>query len=109
MSQLPLTPSLLLIILSLFALHSLYRRSLSQNNQDRFSLIQRLDRQWCEFGIQIVLHNGGLIRIFRHQMLEQDYKRLNALLDEGEGHISCLVQLKEMESKHQTEKSVRGK
>lgn len=88
-SSLPLSPSLLLIILSF---HCFQRFSQPFEDPEQiFFEVQRIDRQWREFGLQILLEEGNVLRLMRYQFEDAEYKALNAMLDEGVEKLSiCL-------------------
>ncbi|HCH02559.1 MAG TPA: hypothetical protein DEV85_11810 [Vibrio sp.] len=62
---------------------------------ESYHAVIRVDRQLSEFGLQLLLKNGQVLRLMRHQFDRDEYKKLNVLLDEGESNLSiCLLPLK---------------
>lgn len=62
---------------------------------ESYHAVIRVDWQLSEFGLQLLLKNGQVLRLMRYQFESDEYKKLNVLLDEGESNLSiCLLSLK---------------
>lgn len=88
-SSFPLSPSLILIVLS-FQYFQYFSRPFEDPDQTFFE-VQRIDRQWREFGLQILLEEGNVLRLMRYQFEDAEYKALNAMLDEGAENLSICI------------------
>ncbi|MGV3001274.1 hypothetical protein [Vibrio sp.] len=100
-STLPLTASILLIILSFSLLNQFtVRFGHEATPPELFHPLIRIDRQLSEFGLQLLLKNGQVLRLMRYQFENDEYKKLNVVLDEGESNLSiCLLSLKNQDKK----------
>ena len=92
-STLPLVASILLITISFSVLSNINLRSdKCLTGLKTYQSLIRIDRQLSEFGLQIITKNGQVLRLMHHQFNGDEYKKLNAILDEGESSLSiCII------------------
>ncbi len=91
-STLPLAASILLIIISFSHIKYLsFRCDHKVIQPELFHPLIRVDRQLSEFGLQLLLKNGQVLRLMRCQFENDEYKKLNVVLDEGANNLSVCV------------------
>lgn len=92
---------MLLIILSFSLLNQLVFRFTHQAiSPELFHPLIRIDRQLSEFGLQLLLKNGQVLRLMRYQFESDEYKKLNVVLDEGVNNLSiCVLSSKKRQDK----------
>ncbi|MCF7353927.1 hypothetical protein [Vibrio sp. CK2-1] len=100
-STLPLAASILLIILSFSLLSQLvFRFGHQAISPELFHPLIRIDRQLSEFGLQLLLKNGQVLRLMRYQFESDEYKKFNVVLDEGVNNLSiCVLSSKKRQDK----------
>lgn len=92
-STFPLVASMLLIIISF----SVLSNTNSHSNKcltglKTYQSLIRIDRQLSELGLQLITKDGQVLRLMRHQFNGDEYKKFNAVLDEGESNLSiCII------------------